>query len=179
MKPSLALLLTALALLAGCATRPPDVATDYSSVSGLRTDLMSENILETAQEPPREVVWLNASRVFKNYRNKDSKYYLEVNYMARTETGWLDIPLGNTLTLVADGQEMRFIGNGSFNKRKTPKKGFVSEAALYEVTRPQLQQIADAKEIKARIKGDNGLVERDFAPDNFRRFREFLLVTRH
>jgi len=178
MKTEAIILLAGLSLIAGCATQPPDVTTNYQPVTGQRTDLMSENILETPQQPPREVIWLNAARVFKDYWNRKSVDYLEVNYMARSETGYLEIPLGNTLTLLVDGKEMKLSGNGSFNKRKTVKDNFVSEVALYEVTREQLAKIAFAKQVKVRIKGANGVVERDFGPENFRRFQEFLEATR-
>jgi hypothetical protein len=178
MKVQLGLILAGLVWLAGCATKPPDVTTSFDPITGVRTDLMSENMLETPQNPPREVVWLNASRVFKNYRNKDYQYYLESSYMSREETGYLNIPAGNTLTITADGQDLKFISTGSYNTRKANKRGFVNESALYPVTRDQLEKIANAKTVKVRIKGDNGLVERDFGPENFRRFREFLGNTR-
>jgi hypothetical protein len=177
MKVQMGLFVAGLVWLAGCSTTPPpDAATSYDPITGVRTDLMSQNMLETAQKPPREVVWLNASRVFKNYRNKDSTYYLEVSYMSREETGYLNIPAGGTLTVIADGQEMRFSGTGSYNQRKKNKDGFVSESALYPATREQIQKIANAKQVKVRIRGDNGLVERDFGPANFSRFKEFLLT---
>jgi uncharacterized beta-barrel protein YwiB (DUF1934 family) len=167
-----------LMVLAGCATKPPDVTTSFDPITGVRTDLMSENMLETAQNPPREVVWLNASRVFKNYKNREYDYYLEVAYMSREETGYLGIPAGNTLSVVADGQELRFISNGSYNTRKKNRRGFVNESALYKTTREQLEKIANAKEVKVRVRGDNGLIERDFRPENFKRFKDFLANTR-
>ena len=176
-KVQMGLLLAGLVWLAGCSTTPPpDVATSYDPITGVRTDLMSQNMLETAQNPPREVVWLNASRVFKNYRNKDYTYYLEIAYMTREETGFLNIPAGASLTVVADGQEMRFSGTGSYNQRKKLKDGYVQESALFPATREQLNKIANAKAVKVRVRGDNGLVERDFRPDNFKRLREFLFV---
>ena len=167
----------ALLLLTGCQTKPPEVATDFDPITGQRTDIM-ENILESPQNPPREVLWLNASRLGNDYWRRKGAYYLEVNYMARTETGYLDIPFGSTLKIVADGQEMRFAGNGSVNKRTTSRKGMVSETALYQVTRPQLEQIANAKDVKVEVRGNNGLVQRDFAPDNFKRFQDFLARAR-
>src|SRR5882672_11467574 len=99
------LFVTILTLVTGCKTTPHDVATNFDPITGARTDLMSENILETPQNPPREVVWLNASRLENKYWNrKGGKYYLEVNYMARTDTGYLDIPVGTTLVLTVDGK---------------------------------------------------------------------------
>jgi len=172
------LFITVLTLITGCRTSPPDVATNFDPITGARTDLMSENILETPQTPPREVVWLNASRLDNTYSRRKGTYYLEVMYQALTDTGYLDILFGTSLILNVDGKEMRFTGNGSYNKRKSSKKGYVTETALYEVTRPQLDQIAHAKQVKVRIKGNNGLVERDFAPENFKRFEQFLARAR-
>src|SRR5207237_7485561 len=110
--------------------------------------------------------------------NPQSKLYLQVDYMARAETGYLEIPVGTTLLLTVNGQEMDFTGNGSFNKRKSKQKGFVNETALYEVTYTQLGQIANAKQVKVRVKGRNGIVERDFAPENFKRFQDFVARAR-
>jgi hypothetical protein len=148
------------------------VTTHYEYISGLRTDLMSENLLPTPGQP-REVVWLNASRVFKNYRD-DATYYLEVNYMAKEDVGYLEIPPGETLTVIVDGETLKFDGNGSMNRRKLYRKEFVKEDALYPVNRHELQKIASGRQAKVVIKGNNGQVEREFAPENFERFREFV-----
>ena len=164
--------------ITGCRTSPPDVTTNFDPISGQRTDLMSENMLETPQNPPREVVWLNAARVYRDSWNRKPTLYLEVDYMARAETGPLEIPIGTTLVLDVDGREMPFTGNGSFNKRKSKQKGFVNETALYQVSRDQLQAIANAKQVRVRIKGNNGVVQREFAPENFKRFQDFVARTR-
>ncbi len=164
-------LVAMLGLLAGCATNTPDVTTFYDQITGLRTDLMAENELETAG-PPREVVWLNASRVFRDSRR--AEYYLEVAYMAMAEVGYLEIPAGSSLTLVVDGKTMPFDGTGSQNMRKAYKKDFVRENAIYPVTREQLQTIAGARQVKVRIQGRNGLIERDFSSANFDRLRRFV-----
>jgi hypothetical protein len=128
-----------LSLFTGCQTAPPDVTTNFDPITGSRTDLMSENMLETPHNPPREVVWLNASRLDNNYWRRKGVFYLEVMYQALTETGYLDIPFGTTLLLNVDGKDMSFTGNGSYNKRKSSKKGYVTETALYEVKRSESQ----------------------------------------
>lgn len=169
---SLALL--ALGLVAGCKTQQPAVQTHYDSFSGLRTDLLSDNILPTPGDP-REVVWLNAARVFQN--NRDAIYRLEVSYVARDEVGLLEIPAGQTLTLIVDGQPLKFQGIGSSNTRKQFKKSgqpFVSEDALYAATRADLQRIASARQVKVQVRGTKGLIDRDFGPENFQKFREFV-----
>lgn len=164
------LLATAALLVAGCATQAPDVSSYYDQVSGLRTDLM-ENELE-APGQPREIVWLNASRVFHDYKN--SELYLMVTYMAMQERGYLEISPGKTLTIVADGKPLIFEGTGSANQRKPYKKDFVRETALYPVSKADLQKIAGARDVKVQIKGNNGLVEREFKAENFQRLRRFV-----
>lgn len=163
-------LLLATVLLGGCATKAPDVLTYVDPYTKARTDLMSENMLESP-EPIREVVWLNASRMFKNAR--DYQYYLEVDYMARTETGYLEIPPGETLVIIADGQELKFNGSGSTNARKG-QKDEVSERAIYAATGQQLRTIANAENVRVSILGRKGIVQRKFTAENFERFRQFV-----
>src|SRR4029077_8145382 len=98
------------------------------------------NILEPPQNPPREVVWLNADRIAADAWNRQTKLYLHVDYMAKAETGFLEIPVGTSLILTVDGREMKFTGNGSFNKRNSREKGFVNETALYQVSRMDLSK---------------------------------------
>lgn len=158
------------ALLAGCASPPADVSTYYDQMTGLRTDLM-ENELESPGQL-REIVWLNASRIFHDQKN--TELFLEASYMAMKDRGFLEIPPGKTLTIIADGKPMVFDGSGSMNMRKPYKKDLVRETALYPVTKAQLQQIAGAKQVKVQIKGNNGLVEREFKAENFERLRKFV-----
>jgi len=169
-KKQLNLVLLAGTLLAGCATKQPDVATYVDPYTKARTDLMAENMLE-GPEPVREVVWLNASRMFHNPR--DFQYYLEVDYMARAETGFLEIPSGETLVILADGQELKFSGTGSANSRKEHKDE-VSERAIYVATAEQLRAIANSENVKVSVLGRKGMVQRTFKPANFERFRQFV-----
>jgi len=163
--------LAGLLLVAGCAMKAPEVSTLYDPVMGDRTDLLSDNLLDTPGQP-RELVYLNASRVWKNYNQ--STYYLEVSYMARTEVGYLEIPPGPMLTITLDGKPLKFEGIGSMNMRKPYKKELVRENALYPVTKKALQSIAAAQQVKVQIKGDKGIVERQFAKENIDRFRKFV-----
>lgn len=158
------------ALLAGCASPAPDVSSHYDQMTGLRTDLM-ENELE-APGKPREIVWLNASRVF--HGQKESELFLEASYMAMKDRGYLEIPPGKTLTIIADGKPILFDGTGSTNMRKPYKDDFVRETAIYPATRAQLQTIANARNVKVQIKGNNGLIEREFKAQNFERLRKFV-----
>jgi hypothetical protein len=167
---NLLILLAALGLMAGCASKPPAAATIYDPISGSRTDV-SENLLP-ASGSPREVVYLN---MFRDYRSPEHiNYYLETFYMAPSEAGYLEIPPGETLTLTADGNSMKFDGSGSLNRRQTYRKDYVKEIALYEVSKLDLQKLAAAKKIKVQIRGNNGLIEREFAPENFENLRAFV-----
>ncbi len=159
-----------LLFVAGCAMQAPEVSTHYDPI-GNRTDLMSENLLDTPG-PPREMVWLNASRIWKGFDK--SSYYLEVEYMARNEVGFLEIPPGEALTIIADGEAMKFAGDGSMNLRKPYKKELVRENAIFHVDKKALQKIAAAKQVKVQIKGNKGLIEREFAKENTERFRKFV-----
>ena len=159
-------------LLAGCAgPQAPDVTTHIDHTTGLRTDLLGENLLE-GKGQPRELLWLNASRVYRNY--SDAQYYLEAQYMAREDAGYLEIPPGDTLTLVIDGQPLKFSGTGGANMRKPYKEQLVREVAIYPATRIQLQKIALGREVKVQLRGNNGLVEREFNKENQERFRQFV-----
>jgi len=171
MKRDLVVKLAALLFLAGCATKAPEVSTYYDPVYGDRTDLLSDNLLETPG-PPRELGWLNASRIWKSFH--ESLYYLEVNYMARKEVGFLEIPPGEMLTIIADGRTLKFDGTGSSNLRKPYNKELVRENAIFHASKRALQKIADAEKVKVQIKGKNGLIEREFAQGNRDRFRKFV-----
>ncbi len=165
-----ALLCLTLLLLAGCTTPPPDVMTTYHPADGLRTDLIVDNLLEGG-ETPREMLWLNASRVFKSARKYS--YYLEVTYAARAETGYLDITPGPSLLLVVDGKELTFLGVGSQHLRKN-KGGLLNESALYEVKANDLRTIAAGQRVTVSVMGQNGTVRREFKPVNSERFRKFV-----
>lgn len=164
------LLVLGAGILAGCAIKQPEVGTYYDPYTHARTDLTANNLLESSGAV-REIVSLNASRVFLTA--SEYQYYLEVDYLARSETGFLEIPPGETLVILADGQELKFSGSGSINSRKE-RKGEVTERAIYAATAQQLRTIAGAETVKVSILGRNGIVQRDFTPANFEKFRKFV-----
>lgn len=162
--------LMAAALLAGCASTP-EVTTYVDPLTNQRTDLLSENELRApGGGQAREILWLNASRMPVNR----SKYqtYLEVMYAVNAEAGPLDIYPGRTLTVIADGNELKFSGLGSMNSRKE-KGGILYETALYEAQPSDIETIANAKKVTVLVQGKNLLIERDFGPENFERFKQF------
>jgi hypothetical protein len=151
----------------GCGTTP-EVTSYVNPVSGRRTDVLAENLIE-APGQSREMLWLNAYRDFQDqYR---FKYYLEVIFGAREEAGYLDIGPGRSLTITADGNEMNFVGLGSLSKEE--ENGAVFETARYEATADDIYRISRAKNVTVRVTGRNGVVVREFALENFDKFRQF------
>ena len=152
---------------AGCGTTP-EVTSYVNPVSGRRTDVLAENLLESPGQS-REMLWLNAYRDFSDQYK--FKYYLEVIYGAREEAGYLDIGPGRSLTITADGNEMNFVGLGSLSKDED--KGAIFETARYEATADDIYRISRAKAVSVRVAGRNGVVLRDFSLENFDKFRKF------
>lgn len=166
------LLLLPICLFAACASpEKPAVVTHYDKMTGQRTDLLSENLIEGEEETPRELIWLNASRVYKD--REDFDYFLEVHYEATQEAGFIDIRPGQTLTILADGKELQFSGRGSMNRRHE-QDGLVSEDAMYQVSADELRAISRANEVIVQVIGRNGVVQRKFAPANSERFKVFV-----
>ena len=162
--------LLAVAFLAGCASTP-EVTTYVDPLTNQRTDLLSENELPApGGGQAREIVWLNASRMPVNRTKYQT--YLEVLYAVNAEAGPLDIYPGRTLTIIADGQELKFSGLGSMNSRKE-KGGILYESALYEAQPSDIETIANAKKVTVLVQGKSLLIERDFGPENFDRFKKF------
>lgn len=169
MKSAFCLLLAAV-VFAGCVATP-EVTTYVDPLTNQRTDLLSENeLVVPGQTEPREIVWLNASRVPKD--RTTSNIYLEVTAAVRTGTDPIDIYPGRTLTILADGKEMKFSGLGSSNHRRE-KNGILYESALYEATRPDIDAIAAASKVTVLVQGKGVLIERDFNAENFQRFKQF------
>lgn len=166
MKKLLPLLLAA-AFLGGCMHRP-DVSSYTHPLSNRRTDILNNNLLDLPYSD-REMVWLNAYRDFTT--QFEYKYYLELVYGGRADVGYLDIGPGRTLTIVADDDELKFAGLGSL--KKWEDKGALFESARYDATSYDMNKIANAKKVTVKIAGKNGLVVREFGPENFQRFREF------
>lgn len=163
----LSLLLASL-LLSGCGTTP-EVASYTHPITGRRTDVIGENLIP-GPEQSREMIWLNAYRDFLN-RN-EYRYYLELIYGANEQVGYLDIGPGRSLTIVADGYEMNFSSLGSLDKEKDEHAVF--EKVRYDASGDEIARIANAKNVTVRVKGENGIVIRQFAPENIEKFRIFL-----
>jgi hypothetical protein len=164
-------ILSALLFCSGCSTTS-EVTTYVSPVSGKRTDILAENLLDAPGEN-REMLWLNAYRDFLDQHRH--KYYLEVIYGAREEKGHLDISPGRSLTIIADGDEMSFSSLGSLSKDE--EKGALFEKAHYEVTSDDIYRLSQARNVTVRVRGKNGTIVRQFGPENFEKFRKFVTMT--
>jgi hypothetical protein len=170
MKARICALMVCAVGLPGCVTSySPDIQTHRSPFERQRTDFIVDNLLESSDQAP-DRVWLNASRVFKD--SYDFSYYLEVTYATTTDLGFLDIGLGPTLVVVADGKEMQFTGSGSVNLHKQ-QGALLNETALYRVEGKDLIAIGNARQVKVRIIGRQRIVEREFSTLNLARFKKF------
>ena len=175
MKKELLLVAICAGWLVGCETTPPpDVVSRTDELTGRQSHLITDNIIEDPSQND-SLLWLNASELF-TYKGA-SRYYIEVRFQARPERGLIEISPGQSLTITADGAALRFTGPGSAKFRKE-KYGTLIENAVYTVDFPQLEQIAKAKEVKVRVSGNKGFVERHFASKNFENFREFIYQIR-
>ena len=159
-------LLLAAIFLGGCTT-PEPVTTYRDPLTNQETDLLGENEL-VKPGAVREIIWLNAARL---PIRGEYKIFLDVQYAARKEAGYLEIYPGRTLTIVADGKELKFGGLGSMEKRE--KDNVVYENARYEISLADLATIAHANKATLLVQGKDLLIERDFGPENFTRFRQF------
>ena len=168
------LFLMAVALsLAGCATAPKSELYSYrNDLGGPGIDLIVDNELDSGDRPT-ELIWLNALRTHRGAW--DALFYMEVRYEALPQIGYLEISPGETLVLTADGQVMKFRGNGSVNERKATNNTLI-EHALYEVKADDLRKIAKARDVKVDIVGSQRTVHRQFKPANTEKFKTFVLT---
>lgn len=162
----------ALLTLGGCGSMP-EVTTYRDPITGARTDILAENLLDTGEQFPREMLWLNAYRHFRN--RWEYTFYLEAIYGAREEAGYLDIAPGRSLTIIADGEELSFSGLGSFEKEREDNAVF--EKARYEATALDMQKIANAEKVIVQLRGQNGAIVREFGPENTEKFQQFVQKT--
>ena len=157
-----------LVVFGGCQSAQ-EVTSYVNPISGQRTDIVAQNLID-APGNNREMLWLNAYRDFADRYHY--KYYLEAIYGARQDVGYLDINPGRSLTIMADNQELTFSGLGSLSKKE--EKGALFESARYEATADDMRTIANAKRVTVQLRGQNGVITREFASENFDKFRKFV-----
>ena len=98
-------------------------------------------------------------------------YVLTVAYSGKD---WIFIDKGESLVLLVDSQRLGFSGEGSLSSRNVHSGGSVLEQAIYEVSLKDLITIANATEVKVRVMGSSGLIDRHFKKANFKNFKKFV-----
>ena len=86
---------------------------------------------------------------------------------------WLFLEPGESLILLADGERVGLSGEGSVDHRSTHAGG-VSESASFAVPPELLVKIAGAKEVKVKLQGSSGSIQRRFGKENLKIFGEFV-----
>jgi hypothetical protein len=136
---------------------------------------VSDIMLPTSSAQPREVVYLTLFRL--NSVSAPPKYYITAKYVAPAEVGYLEVPPGQTLTLFADGQDIKLDSTGSINSRKAFKQkdvDFVTESAHYLISKKDMERLGFARKITVQLKGSKLLVAREFSAENYESMRAFV-----
>ena len=167
--------LAAILMVAGCSTTTPTGSTYTSrgSTAGPDLDVTLDNLLESSEDRSY-LIWLNAVRIRDGAW--DARYYLEVRYEGASDAGFMEIGPGENLLLTVDGHVMRFRGPGSRETRRVLGNGHYVENAVFECRAEDLRRIARSKDVKVQVNGDQRRIYRDFKPENFQRFRSFVLL---
>lgn len=166
MKYKIILLITVLSLfLIGCVgVWQYDIEHYYDEFDGYTTDKMTGNNIHYGSNP----IWLNAQR----YIPKSGIRLFDI-VIETARFNWLFIEDGNSLTLMLDGEIMRFTGDGSKDYREVREVG-IYETAYYRITEDQLRIIANSKEIKLKLVGNNGIVTETCAGKVVENFKKFV-----
>lgn len=154
-----------LALLTGCASR--HTVKRYDAIDGVTIEQMVGNRI--APRPfTKELICLNARReVSAATGRKDHYLYTELI----STTGFTAAP-GESLVLAIDGERHAFTATNSATVF-VPRPGY--EAALYPASPEVFVKIANAREVKVRLKGNNHVLEEKMTRANIRQFREYLV----
>ncbi len=97
-------------------------------------------------------------------------YFLFTEMM--TPPDFTPVPQGETLVLLVDGVRHPFTV-AQTSAAFVPRKGFAS--ALYRTTPETLVALANAKEIRLRVKGANSVIEREMNDSSRENFRKFVV----
>lgn len=96
-------------------------------------------------------------------------YFLVVEYTPPPD---FTLQPGESLVLLVDG-ERHPLGQATSQSVVVPRRGF--SAALYRATPQLLVDIANAKQVRLRLKGTNAVIEKRMSAGSRANFREFLL----
>lgn len=158
-------LFTTLLLLSNCSRWSYNIDHYYDEFDGYTIDRMQGNNIHYGVNP----IWLNAQRYISKYGIRSYNLIIET-----ARSSWLFIEEGNSLTLLLDGETMRFYGDGSREHREVEESS-CWETAFYPITEDQLKKIASSKEIKLKLVGSNGIVTETCAKKVAENFKEFVL----
>jgi len=162
-------LYTLVILLVSCGASLSSIKKTTDEFEGHTIDRMYSNYLSGGIPILDDAtIELNVSRFESKLGNVS--YDLIVRYSGE---GWLFISEGNSLILLIDGESYSFTGDGSSSSRKVIMGSVVQEFAFYQTDTDMINKIANAQEVKVKIKGSNGAKERHFSKANFDNFKKF------
>ena len=168
MKTKFAVILLLAGLFVGCSTTAPSLLTRQDEFTGDNIGLLTDNLI-TGKTSANAQIWLNASRIVR--KTGVILFFLEVH--VESTAGALNIEPGETLTLVIDGQELRYDGIGSGHSRKSTNGKF-TEDAIYRTTSGDIRKIANAQSVQVKVMGSKTYLESSFSTDNIQKFKDFV-----
>lgn len=154
-----------LLFVAGCASQR--TAKRYDAIDGVTVDQMIGNRL--APRPfTKELICLNARREVSAATGK-KEYFLYTELISTT--GFTPAP-GESLVLSIDGERHAFTSTNSPTVF-VARPGY--DSTLFKASADVFVKIANAKEVKVRLKGNAQVIEEEMTRANIRRFREYLV----
>ena len=164
MKRLLPLLLVSTALM-GCASS--NTAKRFDAIDGVTVDQMVGNRI--APRPfTRDLVCLNARREIKS-ANGQAEHFLYTEIISTT--GFVPAA-GESLVLSIDGERFGFSPTNSATAF-VARRGY--ETTLYKASPEVFVKIANAKDVRLRLKGNAQVIEKHFSRTNIQRFRDYLV----
>lgn len=101
-------------------------------------------------------------------------YQIKVDYYGMS-AGWLFIETGESLHLLINDSPVHLNGTGSQRHRDVVGGTLgVHEWATYSCEPKLIEQIAAATEVRVKLEGSRGYIERHFDDVNFQAYREFV-----
>jgi hypothetical protein len=128
---------------------------------------MKNNLLYSDNMASSEVHFL----LQKYSKESNNLYNVIIHFI---DNKWLFIASGNSLDIMADGQEISLQTEGSIRHRNVLSGGIVTEKAWYEITPEQLKLIANSKIIKIKLTGSELYLVREFNDINISEIKKFI-----
>jgi len=156
-------------LCGGCSTTNFKIIHHADAFDGYVIDRTEGNYIDATNLS----CWISLD-VLKTSLKGSQDYNLILEFRAPE---WLNIGNGESLVLLVDNERLGFIGEGSIKNRKVITGQFGSwsvEIAKYSITKDELIKIANASEIKMKIKGESNFVERSLNKENINNFKNFV-----